>query len=461
MRPSSDSHRGGAPSATAASPTGPRETPGFFSRFIHSEAASSVLLMICTVLAMGWANSRWHDGYEVLLHMTLGVTVAGHAYTLSVHEWINDGFMAIFFFVVGLEIKREVVVGQLSSLRQAALPAAAALGGMLMPAAIYAAFNAGGPGAHGWGIPMATDIAFALGVLALLGARVPLSLKVFLTALAIADDLGAVLVIAVFYTETIRLSALGAAAVLLALFVLLIRRRVRQPLVLLIPVVGVWTAILASGVHATVAGILVAMMIPMRAPLRPQRFAEIVRARLPGLEAAGVTRESVLLDEAQLDAVLEVYEAAASVRPPGLTLERLLHPLQAYVVLPLFALFNAGIAVDPGVLASVAQPIGLGIILGLLIGKPLGLLLFGWVAVRSGLASLPAELSWRMLFGVGWLAGIGFTMSFFVGGLAFKSGTAIDQAKVGILVGSLIAAVTGYCVLRVMLPTPGANDSAA
>src|SRR5262245_61407609 len=377
MRSSSDSDRAGAPSRPmTAAPAPLPAAPGFFDRFIHSEAASSVLLMICTVLALGWANSRWHDSYEALLHMTLGVTVAAHAYTLSVHEWINDGLMAIFFFVVGLEIKREVVVGQLSSRSLAALPAAAALGGMLVPAAIYAAFNAGGPGAHGWGIPMATDIAFALGVLALLGPRVPLSLKVFLTALAIADDLGAVLVIAVFYTETIRLAALGATALLLGVFVLLIRGRVRQPLLLLIPVVGVWLAILASGVHATVAGILVALMIPMRAPLRPQRFAEIVRARLPALEAAGVTHDSVLLDEAQLDAVLDVYEAAASIRPPGLTLERLLHPLQAYVVLPLFALFNAGIALDSGVLTRVAEPIGLGVILGLLIGKPLGLLLF-------------------------------------------------------------------------------------
>jgi NhaA family Na+:H+ antiporter len=236
--------------------------------------------------------------------------------------------------------------------RLAVLPAAAALGGMLVPAAVYAVFNARGPGANGWGIPMATDIAFALGVLALLGPRVPLSLKVFLTALAIADDLGAVLVIALFYTETIRLLALGAAAGLLGVFFFLLRARIRQPLVLLVPVIAVWLAILASGIHATVAGILVALMVPMKSPIPPQRFVEIVRNRLPALERDSVTRESVLLEEEQLDAVLDLYEAAADVRPPGLTLERVLHPVQAYLVLPLFAVFNAGIVLDAGVLPA-------------------------------------------------------------------------------------------------------------
>src|SRR6185436_16913160 len=340
--------------------------------------------------------SRWHDAYEALAHLPLGVTVAGRTFALPVHEWINDGLMALFFFVVGLEIKREVVVGQLSSVRRAVLPASAALGGMVVPAAIYAIFNAGGPGAHGWGIPMATDIAFALGVLALLGPRVPSSLKIFLTALAIGDDLG---------------------AVLLGLFFLLLRGRVRQPLVLLVPVIAVWLAILASGIHATVAGILVAMMVPMRAALPPQRFAEIVRSRLPELERGSVTQDSVLLEEEQLDTLLALHDAAADVRPPGLTLERALHPVQAYVVLPLFALFNAGIVLGGSVLAGVTSAISLGVILGLLLGKPIGLMLLSWLAVRSGLAALPGDVSWRAIFGVGWLAGIGFTMSLFVSGL--------------------------------------------
>ena len=434
---------------SSASPAAVR---GALVRFMQSEAASSVLLMACTALALGWANSPWHSSYEALLHATLGVAVGDRVFSLSGHAWINDGLMALFFFVVGLEIKREVVVGELSSLRQATLPAAAAIGGMLVPAAVYAIFNAGGPGAIGWGIPMATDIAFALGVLALLGRRVPLSLKVFLTALAIADDLGAVLVIALFYTETIRLIALAAAAGLLALFFLLVRGRIRrQPLVLLVPVGAVWLAILASGVHATVAGILVALMVPIKSPIKPEQFIEIVRRRLPMLEQ-GVTRHSVVLEEEQLDTVLELHEAAADLRPPGVTLERLLHPVQAYIVLPLFALFNAGIVIDAGVLAGVTGPISLGVILGLVVGKPLGLVLFSWIAVRAGAASLPSDLTWRAIFSVGWLAGIGFTMSLFVGDLAFKSGAALDQAKMGILVGSLVAGLTGYLLLRCALP---------
>ena len=434
---------------------------GIFARFVQSEAASSIILLACTVLALVWANSPWRHAYEALAHTTLGVTVGARAFALPVHAWINDGLMALFFFVVGLEIKREVVAGQLSSVRLAVLPASAALGGMLVPAAVYAVFNARGPGASGWGIPMATDIAFALGVLALLGPRVPLSLKIFLTALAIADDLGAVLVIALFYTETIRLAALGVAAGLLGLFFLLLRARIRQPLVLLVPVIAVWLAILASGIHATVAGILVALMVPMKSPIPPQRFVEIVRNRLPELERDTVTRESVLLEEEQLDTVLELYEAAADVRPPGLTLERVLHPVQAYLVLPLFAVFNAGIALDAGVLAGVTGAISVGVILGLVIGKPLGLMLLSWIAVRSGLTSLPADLSWRAIFGVGWLAGIGFTMSLFVSGLAFKGGPALEQAKMGILAGSLVAGLTGYWLLRRALPAEAPRTSAA
>jgi NhaA family Na+:H+ antiporter len=433
----------------SASPPAPQ---GIFVSFVHSEAASSVLLLTCTLLALAWANSPWHDAYDALLHVTFGVTVGARVFALPVHAWINDGLMALFFFVVGLEIKREVVVGQLSSVRRAVLPAAAALGGMLVPAAVYAIFNAGSPSAHGWGIPMATDIAFALGVLALLGPRVPLSLKIFLTALAIGDDLGAVLVIALFYTETILLAALGVAAVLLGLFFFLLRRRVRQSFVLLVPVIAVWLGILASGIHATVAGILVALMVPMKSPIGPQRFAEIVRGRLPELERDSVTRESIVLEEEQLDTVLALYEAAADVRPPGLTLERVLHPVQAYLVLPLFALFNAGIALDAGALAAVTGSISVGVILGLVIGKPVGLMLLSWIAVRSGLATLPADLSWRVIFGAGWLAGIGFTMSLFVSGLAFKGGPALEQAKMGILVGSLVAGLTGYLLLRWALP---------
>ena len=428
----------------------PRAAWGIFAEFVHSAVGGSVILLACTVAALVMANSSWREAYDHLLHARLGVTVAGHALDLTLHHWVNDGLMAIFFFVVGLEIKREVLVGQLSSVRLAVLPGSAALGGLLAPAAIYGMLNAGGAGAAGWGIPMATDIAFALGVLALLGSSVPLSLKVFLTALAIVDDLGAVLVIAIFYTDTIRLWALVAAAGFLGIFFVLLRVRAR-PLILFLPVLGVWVSVFASGLHATVAGILTAMMVPMKSPLDPAHFTEVVRTRLVDLTAGGVSRRSLLVDEDKLDAALELYEAAAGLRPPGIAMERALHPIQAYVVLPLFAFFNAGIAIDAGALAALTGPISLGVVLGLVLGKPLGIVLFSWLAVRSGLAGLPADLSWRILFAVSWLGGIGFTMSLFVSELAFKTGPALGEAKIGILAASLLAGTIGYVVLRLAL----------
>ena len=422
-----------------------------FARFVRSETGGAVVLLTATVVALVWANSAWRDSYEHLVHTSVGVTLGAHAFSLTARHWVNDGLMAVFFFVVGLEIKREVAVGHLSSRRLAALPAAAALGGMLAPAAIYVAFNSGGPGAGGGGIPVATDIAFALGVLALLGTRVPVGLKVFLTALAIADDLGAVLVIALFYTEAIRWPALGLAALPLGLLFVMFRARIRRPEGMFIAVLAVWAAIFASGLHATVAGILVALMVPMTSPITPERFVEIARKRLPELEAEHVTRESLVRDRRRLDSVVELYEAAADLRPPGLTLERVLHPIQAYVILPLFALFNAGVAVDRDVLGVVATPIGLGVVLGLVIGKPIGVTLASWLAVRLGLAVLPEGVGWGAILALSCLAGIGFTMSLFIADLAFPSGPALDQAKVGILVGSLVAAVTGYWLLRAVL----------
>jgi NhaA family Na+:H+ antiporter len=299
---------------------------------------------------------------------------------------------------------------------------------------------------------MATDIAFALGVLALLGPRVPVSLKVFLTALAIADDLGAVLVLALFYTTAIRWPAIALAVVPLGLLFFLFRTRIRRPEPLFLAVVAVWVAVFASGLHATVAGILVALTVPMTSPIEPRRFVEIVRSRLPELEAQEVTRESMLRDGSRLDTVVELYEAAADLRPPGLTLERVLHPIQAYVVLPLFALFNAGVAIDRDVFQTVATPIGLGVILGLVGGKPLGVMLSSWLAVRLGLARLPADAGWASIFGVSWLCGIGFTMSLFIGAVALREGPPLVQAKTAILGGSLAAALTGYVLLRLALP---------
>ena len=425
---------------------------GVFERFFHSAVGGSVVLLASTGLALGLANSPWREAYAHLLHTPVGVAWTELSFTLSVHAWINDGLMALFFFVVGLEIKREVVVGHLSSIRLASLPAAAALGGMLVPAGLYTLFNRGGPAAHGWGIPMATDIAFALGVLALLGARVPLALKVFLSALAIADDLGAVLVIALFYTGRLRWLALILVALFLVIFRELLRRRVRSTMVLLLPVIGVWAAVFASGLHATVAGILAALMVPMRSAIDPQRFAEIVRGRLPELEREGVTRQSILTKEEQLDVVLELHQAAADLRPPGLMLERLLHPVQAYLVVPLFAFFNAGVGIDSRALHLATGPVSLGVIAGLVVGKPVGLMVFSWLAVRLGVSSLPAGVGWGALGAVSFLAGIGFTMALFIADLAFAGRPALDQAKVAILAASAFAGLAGYVLLRLTLP---------
>ena len=434
------SHRGGAARSTV------------LDWFIHSEVAGSIVLLACTVAALAWANSPWADAYDHLAHTPISVGVGSATLVLSLQHWINDGLMTVFFFVVGLEIKRELMVGHLASPRRAALPVAAAVGGMVLPAALYTWLNAGGPGARGWGVPMATDIAFALGVLALLGSRVPMALKVFLTALAIADDLGAVLVIALFYTEQIRGEPLAAAAMLLVLIALAIRRDIRQPVLYAILLLGVWLAVFRSGVHSTVAGIFVAMLVPVRPRLAAADFLARASAALDALHASELTRDSVLGNQAQLDALVSLDDAATAMRPPGLTLERFLHPLQAFVILPLFAFFNAGVRLGDRGLAVLTEPITLGVLVGLVAGKLVGVFGLSWVAVRAGYAGLPEGVTWPQIAGVALLGGVGFTMSLFVAELAFGPGARLDAAKVGILIASLAAGISGYLLLRVVLP---------
>ncbi|HEY7041131.1 MAG TPA: Na+/H+ antiporter NhaA, partial [Methylomirabilota bacterium] len=343
-------------------------------------------------------------------------------------------------------------VGHLASVRRATLPVAAAAGGMALPALLYASLNAGGPGGRGWGVPMATDIAFSLGIMALLGSRVPMALKVFLTALAIADDLGAVLVIALFYTEQIRWDALAVAVAVLGLLALMIRHDIRRPLGYAVLSVVVWVAIFRSGIHATVAGILLALLVPVRPRLAASEFLARASAELDVLRASDLTRDSVLSNRAQLDALAALDDVATDMRPPGLTLERFLHPLQAFVILPLFALFNAGVSLGGRGLALLTEPVALGVIVGLAVGKVVGISLLSWLAVRLGRAALPEGITWLQIAGVGLLAGIGFTMSLFVSELAFGGSALLDAAKLGILVGSLISAICGYLVLRAALP---------
>ena len=362
--------------------------------------------------------------------------------------------MVVFFFVVGLEIKREMLVGELSSIRQAALPILAALGGVVVPALIYSALNRGGPGAPGWGIPMATDIAFALGVMALLGERVPLGLKVFLTALAIADDIAAVLVIAVFYTTQILWSSLVAAAIIVGLLVIANRLGIRQPLTYLFLGLLLWLAVLDSGVHATIAGVALAFTIPARTTLRPQEFLENCRAVLNHFEQAADSEKSVMNDDEQ-QAVIEALENACErVQPPLYRMERALHKWVTFLIMPAFALANAGVILRGNLSDTFSQPVTLGVIFGLLFGKPVGITLASWLAVRSGIASLPTGVCWKHVHGASWLGGIGFTMSLFVAGLAFSDERMLTMAKIGIFTASACAGVFGSLLLLGLTPRP-------
>jgi NhaA family Na+:H+ antiporter len=380
-----------------------------FQRFFSTASAGGVVLLACTALALVWANSGWAPAYHHLwgTPVRIGAHAPGFGLTLSLHDWVNDGLMAVFFFLVGLEIKREVLVGELASRRTAMLPVVAALGGMLVPAALYAAVNARGVGSPGWGVPMATDIAFALGILALLGDRVPTGLRIFLAALAIADDLGAVLVIALFYTSALDWGALAGAAVVLAMLLGLRRAGARHPVVYALLGVPLWLFVHASGIHATIAGVILALTIPAS------------------------HREN----------------ARDGAQAPLQRIERALNGVVAFVILPIFALANAGVALG-GAGRALASPIALGVVLGLMVGKPLGITLASVLAVRTGVADLPAGVTLRHLHGAAWLGGIGFTMSLFIAALAFHDAALLNIAKIGIFAGSLGAGLTGILLLR-------------
>ena len=425
---------------------------GYFEWFVHSEVMGSILLLACTIVALVWANSPWAESYFDLLHTSVGVSWGGASFALSLHHWINDGLMVVFFFVVGLEIKRELVVGELSSFGKAALPVMAAIGGMVVPAVLFIVVAAGGEGARGWGIPMATDIAFALGVLAIFGTRAPLGLKVFLTALAIADDLGAVAVIAIFYTESIDVMALIVAAVLLALIFAAIRAGIRRRGVLYLLIIGFWLAVFSSGIHATVAGIIVAMLIPVRPRVDPEEFIDGTEARLERIKQMEVSADSLLSDREQLNLVEGIHRCSKDALPTGLVLEHFLHPIQVWLILPLFALANAGVAIGGDLMAVLVNPLALGIIVGLVVGKPLGIAALSWLAVKSGRGALPEGVTWGQIAGAGCLAGIGFTMSLFITDLAFDNETLIATAKVGILAASLVSGILGYVILSKTLP---------
>lgn len=404
--------------------------------FLAVEAGGGIMLVIATVVALVWANSPWGASYVTFFHTHLVIEFGPFHYDESLVHFINDGLMTLFFFVVGLEIKREWVAGELRDRRAAVLPAVAALGGMIVPAAIYAAFNAGGAGSGGWGIPMATDIAFALGVVAVLGNRVPAPLKVFLLTLAIVDDIGAILVIAVFYTNDLSWQWLIGAAFLVVAVVACRRAKVRYHVVYVVLGVAMWFCVLESGVHATIAGVVMGLLTPAL-PYLSADDTQLVVDELEGrddLSAADVHRVSILISEAV---------------PLTERCEHLLHPWTSYLIVPVFALANAGIVVTRHGLTNPSR-ITLGVIAGLLIGKTVGISAFSWATIRLRWASLPEGVRFSQLFGISVLAGIGFTVSLFVSGLAFVGrfeSLELRDAKVGILVASVIAAVAGSVVL--------------
>jgi NhaA family Na+:H+ antiporter len=418
-------------------------------RFITEESIGGLILIGSTILALFWANSPFYDLYHyVWEEIKIGFVWGDTKVIANIHHWINDGLMALFFFAVGLEIKREIMGGELSSMKKASLPIAAAVGGMLVPALIYVIVVSSSPEyLNGWGIPMATDIAFALGLLAMLGKRVPIQLKIFLTALAIADDLGAVMVIAIFYTDTINFVQLFTGGAFILVLVVANFLGVRRTLFYgIVGFAGVWLAFVFSGVHATIAGVLIALTIPARTKISERAYANRLTTLTMRFKEAE-SNDATLLTSEQVHVLEEIEDLNERAHTPLQRIEHALHPVTTYFVLPLFALANAGVHIEGSILNMIVHPIDIGIGAGLILGKSIGISLFAKLMVRFKLASLPEGVSWKHIYGVSFLAGIGFTMSMFISSLAFAEEEYIQIAKVGIMLASLIAAIIGMTLL--------------
>jgi NhaA family Na+:H+ antiporter len=421
-------------------------------RFIHIQGISSIALLAAAIIALLWANSPWHDSYHHVWEMELSLS----RLQLPIHAWINDALMAIFFFLVGMEIKHELVHGELADIRRAALPVFGALGGMVAPALAYVALNHGHPGHHGWGVPMATDIAFSLGVLAMVKG-IPSDLKVFLLTLAIADDIGAIIVIAIFYSGSLDRGALLAGLIILGLIFVTLRIGISQPVLYFLLAIGFWVAILRSGIHATIAGVILGFMVPTTAPLSLAQFQDIateMSRKFRDAMARGDTQEAQNLLGA-FGALVSNTESASE------RLTRLLNDWVSFLVLPLFALSNAGVTFSSGAWTGLfTSRIAWGIAVGLIVGKPLGIVGFAAGAVRAGWARLPEHVSWRQISAVGVLAGIGFTVSIFISSLAFDDPEHLMAAKTAVLGASVIAGVVGYLALRESKPAEVSNEAA-
>lgn len=420
-----------------------------FQQFFKTEASGGIILIVFTVIALIWANSPWADIYYSLWSKKLTIGFGTFQLSETLGHWINDGLMAIFFFVVGLEIKREIVSGELSSVKQASLPISAAIGGMIVPALLFVFLIGDGEGREGWGIPMATDIAFSLGILSLLGKRVPLSLKVFLTAFAIVDDLGAVMVVAIFYSSGIVWSALLVAGVLILILILINYFNVNFIPLYIVTGIVIWYFFLVSGVHPTLAAVILAFTIPVNRKVRGDVFVRFMKYNLDkfGSECSG----NINLTRNQLVAIDKMEWLTSKVQSPVQSLEHSLHGFVAFAVMPIFALANAGIDLTPGD-SGFFSPLTNSISVSLVFGKLIGIILAVWIAVKLGFGSLQKGVRWIHFIGIALLGGVGFTMSLFISNLAYADAGILNQAKIGILIGSLVAGLAGYFILRFSLP---------
>ena len=417
-----------------------------FQKFARIESFSGILLFGATVLALVLANSPLADHFQSLWQYKLGITTSGFELVKPLILWINDGLMAIFFFLIGLEIKRELLIGELNTVKKASFPLFAAIGGMLVPVLLFLLLNRNPDNSRAWGIPMATDIAFSLAILTLLGKRVPLGLKVFLTAFAIVDDLGAVLVIALFYSGTINWSLIAIALVLLAILFFLAYKKIHLKALIIFFGIAIWVLFLKAGIHPTIAGVLLAFTIPIRQKIGVEAYVKKLCDIVDDIKASD-TSNMPLLSKEQIENIDYLEDWTDKVQSPLQLLEHRLHNWVAYLIMPLFALSNAGIRFQGA--GDLDSMLGGIIIVSLVVGKLIGITLFSWLAVKLGFADLPEKVTFRQVIGISLLAGVGFTMSIFVANLAFFGNELLlDSAKAGILIGSVIAGVSGYLVLR-------------
>ena len=426
---------------------------GMLHSFLESQTSGGLVLLICTVIALVVANVPALQHLQELWHVEAGISIGNFKIEMSVMHWINDALMAVFFFVVGLEIKREMLVGELSSVKKATLPIFAALGGMLVPAAIYAIFNHGTPTSNGWGIPMATDIAFAVGVISILGKRCPSALKIFLLALAIVDDLGAIIVLALFYpSHELNFVFMGLALVVFLILILFNKMKVNSPYVYMMFGLVLWYFVFRSGIHATIAGVLLAITIPSKTTINEVRFFVKVKHLLEKFKENGNSEVEVLENPKQMEVIHDINEEVDAINPLMHRFESALHPISHFLIIPLFALANAGVTLDGSILQMSPMPAVVpGIFFGLLLGKPIGITLFSYISVKTRLAELPGGVPWKQIFAIGMVAGIGFTMSIFVDNLAFSDPVYLNMGKAAILVTSFVSAICG--MLAVLLTT--------